>query len=941
MFSKLKVATVLELQKKIAAALERDVNTQKFHLKLNEDLIKSVHEQAELTLSPYKPTTNLLSCDEAFASNSEQAFKLYQSYTEKLSRLKKAKTAYEQFMTLIHANKPKVLKDIDSETKTVLRNFYCRFQPYMIEIRTNFNNYDELIIAHFSDKEQTKLQTITTKYFERTEKSMVDSFNELINKFEQRTELYRHLAAEKYRKESQLRILKPDYSTTERTEFLLEHTEYSKAVSELRASLFQLTTLFNKAAQDQLKPVMDKLPFPELKDQNEILAQSRQLLGIKQLFNSLYHLEKITNQLEVLNNKSRQTIYVHHLGQAYSHIIGIIDGAKELYKDPYLAFIGPEIIQRATKVSNILLQKSEPYLVNSDSVILPKTSSLEDKNEVKYSGIWYPLNAFMLIPAQIDKLKSETELTTQERERIQVHTKEVVINIEKIIASTSSYFKLFLQAPVLFDLFQELKARLSQFTNLSHEAVLSNLKEINDELFSKILIETDECEDSVGLLPGQFSGPMKLLLDEFYKGLIEPLGIVSQKNIALFSKQVTIDRRIAALRERKSKAQNQQKIHQHDFALMAKLMESLTTFVKFTRLPPQPIVYEEIINHLIRDFKNALVILDKNSALFTLIKGEIEKSPEIDKVLNSTKNTLAHCKIVFNYYKGLIATNELEIQTTKEKRRYLNVLREQQPSLNRQYIRDYVEVTLNRQIETALDRDIGLMHLQEEYQIKLKEYLENWNKEIVNTTLTADKIDDTLRIKICEKIGCFDYNYYSKYAHLDSVIVTLDQFKNYLIKAETALQNEGSTFENNETLAKKSILIARLEKIAMNKNISVIDRIQKLQEMSVHLQFEETLVACSEPQFFTLEWLTRLVTSLLQLLNLYKPEHIEHYNNVTQALTIEPENQILNRYRLFKTAEGNRRFSLPQLTLFGVDENIQDPDEENEEIELNNHLKVC
>lgn len=960
LFSKLSIEALLELHKKIAAELEKDANTQQLHLQLNEDLIDSVYEQADLSLYPNKTTTNLLASDEARvlkidqakltkfnfnidgadylvdkpkALNSEQAFELYEFYTDKLNRLKRAKTAYEQFMTLIHANKPKILKDIASETKAILRKLYCCFQPYMIEIRTqklNFNNYDKLIIAHFSGNELPKLQRITTNYFERTEKSVVDTFNEFIHKSQQRTDLYRNLAGKKFRKESQQRVLKPDYSTNERSEYLLKNTEYSKAISELRDSLFQLTPLFNRAAQEALKPVINKLPFPELKDQNDLLAQSKQLIGIKQLFNSLYHLEKITNQLEALNNKSSQTIYVYHLGQAYSHILGIVDAAEELSKDPYLAFIAPEITQRASQASDFLLQQSEPYRVNPGKVTLRDS---KNKEEVKYGGIWYPLNAFMLIPAQINKLKSEAELTTQERQRIQSHTKEVVINIENIIASTSSYFRLFLQAPVLYELFQEFKEKLNQFTTLSHEAVISNLKEINEELFSKILIETDKCEDSIGLLPGQFSGPMKLLLDEFYKGLVEPLGLVSQRNIALISKQATIDRRIAALKERKTKAQTQLKIHQHDYAFLKQLMDSINTFIQFTKLPPQPIVFAEITRNLIRNFKNALPILDKNSALFTLLKGEIEKSPEIDKVLNGTENTLAHCKLIFNYYKGLIATHELEIQTAKEKGHYLNLLREQQPSVNRQCLREYTEVTLKRQMETILDKDIGLIHLQNEYQVKLKEYLENGKRELITITQSADNIDEALRIKINEKIKGFENFYYSRYAHLESVIGALDQFKNYLIKAETELQNEESTFENAKTLAKKSSLISRLEKIALNKNLSIGERFQKLHELAEQLQFEETFLACSEPQFFTLEWLTRLVTSFLQLLHLYKPAHIDHYETLTQSLKTLPE-LISNPYRLFKPAEANRRYALPQLTLYsGVDETIPNP--EGEEIELN------
>ncbi|MBA2653327.1 MAG: hypothetical protein H0U73_13850 [Tatlockia sp.] len=960
-----KISKILELKTKISDSVQSDKSTQVFHINLNEDLIQSVYARAELSIYPYKQKTNIFDCNEASVLkidassqkfncniegnncyigrinhlNTDQAFELYQFYSEKSSRLLRAQASYEQFMTIIHANKPKVLEDFDKESKSLLRKLYCRFQPYLVDSLTSnltMKVYDELIIAHFSERPENadapKLQKLSTRFFERTEAIFRNKLQECTTRFQKRTETYYNLAAKKYRKDSQDRILQPDNLTANRKSYLLQHTNYSKNIGELRRSLFQLTPLFNKAAQKQLTPAESGPPFPEAEENTDVLAQTRQLVGIKQIFNSLYHLERVVNQLECLNNNSSQTIFVYHLVEANRHLDRIVEAAKLLYKDPHLSILLPELIKNATNLSATLMKQSEPYLINPETITSPQVSKPRlgveaVSDQVKYTGIWYPLNAFMLLPEQISKQKTETKLSDQEREVIHANTKTVVLKIEKIIASANSYFKLFLKVPALYDLYLELKIKLGQFTTVSHGAVIAHLNEINNDIFKKILLETDEFEDNIGLLPGQFSGPMKLLLDEFYKGLVEPLGIVSYKNIALISKQETIEQRIIAVKKREAKAQEELQQNQDPFAVMSKLMKSIDVYEKFV----DDFSAKE---HLVDCFKNAVFLLDKNKELFKGLSGFIEKSPEVDLALNNTENVIAHCKIVYNYYKGLIASNEFEIQTAQEKERYLLALRKQQPSFNEQFIVNCINQSIAREIKAVCDRDIGLLHMQQEYNVKFKQFFEKWQKTIINLAKNTDNINALVRKLISERIGRFDQDCYLKYAQLDSVISSLNEFKEYIRKSEIELADEGSTFENAETLAAKKLLVKRLKKKAMNKELTVDDRLQQLREIAENQKFSDIMLRCSEPSLFTLEGLARLVASFLQLINLYTPKYEEHHISLCQAIKAPPKITRFNRYQLFETPKA-ARYSLPQLTLLETDVNLPDLEmDESQSIEL-------
>ncbi|CDZ75879.1 hypothetical protein BN59_00139 [Legionella massiliensis] len=1051
---KLEVKTLLALKDKIETALKRDRNTQNFHITLNEDLISSVHERAELSLFPFDRQTNVFDCNEAsvlkvdpiapndfnfniqgedcYVTNADslttdQAFELYQFYTNKLAKLERAQTAYKQFMVIIRAQFPKLLNEIDDETKVRLRSLYCRFQPYMVDVimpETDKVNYDELIVANLAmtsnSPSSEQPEPLSTRYFliRGREQTFLSSLNTLTLNFQQRATFFRGQAGSKYQTEVRARELKHDDKSSYRANHLLKHTEYSKAIGEFKDTVIQLTTLFNTTTKEQLNPtqyyIRSGVPFPEVENGVARLKESKQVLGLKAIANSLYHIEQISKQLEALNNKSTETVYVYHLVQVYTHLDSIASAAKELYKDPYLALIASDISNRATAIYQMLLIQSEPYRTSPDTVgtPLPEVAATDEPsntaeqtppstaNEVQYGGIWYPLNAFMLVPAYIQKLTAEDNLTQEDQETIQEHTKQVVLKIEGVINSSSSYFKLFLKTPVMLNLFLELKEKLSEFTTLSHAAVLEHLKELNTEHFAQMLLEADEWEDRMGLQPGLLSGPMKLMLDEFYKGLVEPLGFVSQKHIELVTSLEPIEKRLIAVRERKEQATQEKAKYRDNHAALAKLLKLIATHDNFTTGPaPSPVAMYGLEQDLLQAYEQALPILKKHEDLFALLKNddEIEKSPKLDKFIVQefnapsaklrrpmkasrfvgdsavhspfsellteglpfsleleqmnpkqtkpkvelsdlivvvaeeeqivenpnvevapplvlTQHIKTHCQVVFNYYQGQVSTHDTELKTAKEKERYLEDLHKKQKALNSKFVTDYTKKAIGVQIDAAINRYIGLLHVQNEYNIKLKEYLESKAGQIIEAAKRSDDIDTLVQEMIAQRVLRFDQKHYRNYAHLEAVMVALTQFKTYFTEVSTHLLNNNSYFETSKTLENKSRMVKRLETIAESDK-DVKTRFAEMRAITEEFSFETTMLKHSKPNPFTLAWLTQLVTSFLTLLHIYKPAYIQRYDGLKEALTTPPSEQAINRYRLFEPPQATRRYALPPLAL--------------------------
>ncbi|ARG96442.1 hypothetical protein [Legionella micdadei] len=671
-YEKIKIAKLLELKEKIKTNLTGDQATQSFHVKLNEDIIKSIQDRSELHLIPYESEGNQFSASEYEALSakvdlqdalqfavdpmgnsqlvnledldSNQAFILHEYYAEKIDKLEKAQKAYEDFFEEIRLHHPNLLVEIDDEIKMKLYRLYRVFHSYSVDSLTHnlgLPNRDAEIIEVLANGAEIseKAASLSTHHFMRRNRYLQAYFTDTLVSWRNRAELLQTLAHTKLKQAIESSCLVPDTTPVERPDHVIKHREFSTAIGEFKNTLFKLTGLFNNAVRKELETTHSPTifsesisPFPELKDRNQALAQAKQVAGIKRLLNCVYHLEKTCEELENLNEKSFQSFYVYHLVKAYNHVSDIIELATDLHQDPHFKLLADDLVSQAKRISHALVSGSEPYRKDPTSVTIPGN----DK-KVQYGSIWYSLNAFMLVPAHIATLLKQTDLTQNELSNITSHTKEIVLNIESVIESSDSYFKLFLKTPLMYRLFKELKYKLKQFSMLTHDSVMNHLEEINTNVFAQILLETDQWEDKVGLKPGQLSGPMKTLLDELYRGLLEPLGCISQKHIALLTNDKPLIERINETRKRRLEAKAEQESYRPNYLLMKQLVECIDSYENFTTPgfgPPQSADLIALAKRDLLDaFEKALPVLQKESALIASLSGEIRPSPGIDALL--------------------------------------------------------------------------------------------------------------------------------------------------------------------------------------------------------------------------------------------------------------------------------------------------------------------
>ncbi|KTD33155.1 SdhA, substrate of the Dot/Icm system [Legionella nautarum] len=681
--TKVKLSQILALKDSVETIIARDKSTQQFHIKLQEAQIESIYESAETHVFPYDGKTNHFVVDEAqvlvksnvkkrlhFTENppnrlvihpealtANQSFTLAEHYAERVEKLNRAEKAYKRFFETIRVQHPNRLKDLNEHIKKELLDLYCVFRPYLIDLivaAPELPNYDQDIIdalqspvpESLDDREFETVSPIHTAYFFQNNalrggRTLQSWFTNTGSAWQNRAQMLQKLAQQKLAAETKESTLTPyENSAQERRDFLIKHRNYSQAVGEFKESLLKLTSLFNNTIQKELEPasywsipfVGDGAPFPELQNRNQLLAQGQQVIGIKRLINCLYHLEKICQQLEKLNDNNWEAIYVLHLVQANNHVGEILELSKSLYEDPLLRLLVADLVSKAKHISETLVSKTEPYRKDPTTVPIP-----ENDTRLQYGSIWYSLNALMYAPTHIATLLNQGEVPSQEQERIAAHAKQVALNIESIIENSDSYFKLFLKTPMMYQLFKELKQKVKHFTTLSHDTVISHLEEINTGIFAQILLETDKWEDRVGLKPGQLSGPMKTILDEFYQGLVQPLGCASQKHIALITNSQPVTLRLDAVAARRVHAQKQKANYMADYLCLKKLVDCIKRYENFTSPgfgPPPSVNFIEFAKQdLLQAYEEALPLLQQQGTLFLSFAGEVKASPQIDELL--------------------------------------------------------------------------------------------------------------------------------------------------------------------------------------------------------------------------------------------------------------------------------------------------------------------
>jgi hypothetical protein len=172
---------------------------------------------------------------------------------------------------------------------------------------------------------------------------------------------------------------------------------------------------------------------------------------------------------------------------------------------------------------------------------------------------------------------------------------------------------------------------------------------------------------------------------------------------------------------------------------------------------------------------------------------------------------------------------------------------------------------------------------------------------IINESKTTNDINLAVKNLLKNKISIFENAHFAEYYQLDAVRVALAQFKNYFSHCNSAIGNNSSTVESEETLKFKSSYINDFIKIAENDQIAIKNRLKQIKSIvKFNPNFERIILAQKQVDYFSFAYLKQCFFSLLEALHLYTPERKKQLNNLKNAVDHQPKiNELTNRFGLF------------------------------------------
>ncbi len=885
--------------------------------------------------------------------SADQTLEVYQWYRNKHNKFLVVQNAYIQFITLLRKEikaRPQIqgnmllLNRLSPKVKDQCRNLYSIFQPYFIcavppEMKEDALKFDKYLVAILSNRRMNRKDAPSVQMFLDLDGHFQDFFSRTTKDWNRRAQRFYTLAQEKFISETNSAVLTADPQTG-REHYVIQHTNYSNCIHEFRQSLFEVTKLFNQVMQSELTPHQlitppsevinlsptailsdaihivlppSKVPFPEMEDNNKRLAQSRQVCALKDIFNSLFHLEGIVLELENLNNQSAKSRYVYYLLKAYGHLNEIIKSTQRLAADPHLGFIARDLLDKAQSLYATFQEHSDAYQVDSE-----KTSYGSTK--VQYNPLWYVLNAFYISPKHIRSLKNTSYLTTEELNELHRRAKKATVFIEGLINNSDSYFKLFLQTPNMIYLYQELTTKLNEFMSTSHDGIMDNLEKMRSTVFTPMLLEADRWENRLGLAPGMLSGPLRQITDEFFKGLVHPLDLNSQTRIELVCDRDPLEKRITLIKKQISNTKRFLKKIDKDHQDIENLYHwylEVTAPVEVFNLTAPSRSKDDLDKAKIElqaAYKKALPKLTKlkRDKKVDIAPSQYPEDHRLDALCNfglkayDSHFTEIEALIVasHHYYLGFKATHQMRLDTAEEKLDYLMSLVPIQEQEKLAFIEQYTTESFHKHLEVLCNSPIGLQFTDKEYRTELKVYLLKLRDEIITKSKTAEDIDQNIKKLLQTEINKFQKKYYTEYYHLDTVRVALAEFKIYFNHSKIAIKNDSALFESNEILDKKSKRINALDEIAGNATLKVQERLREIKKQVEDPNFSRIILAHKQVATFSFAYLKMCFFALLKALNLYTPTRQILLDSINDAVKKPPKlGELTKRFGLFVTEQ--------------------------------------
>lgn len=1050
---------------KLDAYVNKILTSRTFHSKLGQDILENALTTSEkgLKLLPYDPCNNPYAINEETILglnqnppnavrfelvgemnqvvdlrqiSLEQVLTLFKVYSIKYHKLEMAKKAYGQFHRIIsEVDSPARLEAFNAEQKTELRHLYYKFQPYFVSVA---GVAMDALIAKILTAEDPPAAPIVVPgvdddeddiFYDAQEEEVAPSvllsecraFNpdfdaHLVSMGEQlsvRSTAIIDVFLDKIDQDNEAKPLNVE-SQSSRANRIIRHQEFSQSVNAIRQTLEPFLVLFNDRIRAQLIKQEDGLPFPEMEDINNVLAESSQIRALKRILNCLYYLERGCAGLEQLKENSLSEIdfVVFGLVPALSDLKDAISVAMDLAETPYLAVIAREIKDKVLQTYAKFQDLQGTYFPDADEVVPAGHDRNEDAmvEHPYHTSIHYALNVLHLMPEHMKAWLNGQALSDETKQEIYQRTEAVTVDVERIMNKSDSYlkWKLIFEIPTMYSLFQELKQKLAVLTNTAHGAVLEHLDAINNDLLTKMLQEADRYEDSMGLKLGTLTEPLKGFVDAFYQGLLEPLHLHSQRYVALTSSITPISKRMADVKKRAENAifaqdglpcglmkmsenpkeasanhlrkllknkpayvlyestvfyvchdvaprelavtspdklteiftgavnihcdaskEHLEKIfsltgHTPGLKLKLALLQTLLDNIRAYKeghsaasgssssadevsdelseedeepvLPPTPIG-----QRLIESYRAAFpLLIDEKAHLLPLL--DVPRGNRKSRLLDLEINTCSGqphltdiedlTQACTSYFKGLIASEQLIIDTAEEKLSYLDNLKHTQLRLNEDCRMKYTTRSFKRQAATLAEKQVGILMCRDEYKKELAKYLQAAETEIVAASESKEDIDKRVGELLSEKVKEFERINYRDYYHLETIREVIRRMQTYASDSQTAINNHRSIFENQDTLNEKIAQIEILNGHATNEGISVAERIKIIRETVLDMphSFKTPMQREQRVGMFTWTWFAQCLALLAELLWLYTPERKKCYNALVKA--IEPPKNI-------------------------------------------------
>ncbi len=849
---------------------------------------------------------------------------LYRFYQQEMFKLEQADRAYRRFRQLLaEVPHPCLLSDLDEASKHTLGHLYGLFQAHFVFAHPFGQKLDALIVSSLlrapgervkGKKGARKPTDLSIAYFLEQDQVILEAFVRVRDDLLHRQQRLTPWLRKKIRQQAAVQAFDLSEEVNPRKSYVLKRSDYSSKVLALRQSLDKLKILFNTSVRSQLNPAAQGLPFPELDDMHKALAESGQILGLKRLFNCLYYVEAALEHFQALNDQSTQTVYVNHMRQAGLCLYDAYYLAQALAQSPYLVVVMGECKEKLQMLYHTMMTLHQHYIP------LGAVDGGVDLSPERYPSLFYSMTAMMVLPEHIIALRANKDLSAEELQALHANANRVSLDIERIIARSDSYFKLFFEIPTMYRLFYDLRYKLSKLTTTSHDAVMDHLREINTEVLTNMLLEADRCEDDLGLNPGSLTSSMKVLFDTFYRGLLGPLRLSSAQCIERMSDTLPFEKREAAASLRIDKARAAQDLLRANQILLNNLLTRINYYKSLSSDGDERAMAKMM---LIEAFYHALPILQETKlpADVSIVAGDMS-TQVLDRVLNesvlSTK-PFVHIELLtqttINYLDGLLASHQLTLAAAQEKLNYLHALRRKHPDDVAQFIESYTRDSFQRQFTLIAKKPVGLAHCSREYSEQLGIYLQSFEDDIVKQAKQGMDIDEAIQCLLCEKAQQFEADHYHSYYHLNVNFAALRRLQQYINLANDRIQRQKELFESAQTLAKKSTLADRLESMLMNQEQSVQQRLQAVKAFVQAPHFRTTVMSYQYENRYRFAWLERWILKIAQLLRLYTPEREKTYRQISQAVESPPENigQLGARFGLFSAQKSQRAYQLPML----------------------------